>query len=88
MAVALEDGEWITTCYFPTHILACGGKEGGRAAEPRSVLEGIVGGFEKRFLEEQLRIHGWSRQKTAQRLGVHRNTIDNKIKKLGIIIPD
>jgi len=84
MAVALEDGEWVTTRYLPAHILACVG--GARAASSGNgnVLDLVMRDFERRFLEEQLRIHDWNHRRTARSLGVHRNTVENKIKKLGI----
>jgi len=84
MAVALEDGEWITTRYLPAHILTCSGRTQAASARGGNVFETVTRDFERRFLEEQLRIHGWNHRKTARSLGVHRNTIENKIKKLGI----
>ncbi|MCK4375856.1 MAG: sigma-54-dependent Fis family transcriptional regulator [Candidatus Brocadiae bacterium] len=84
MAVALEDTEWVTTRYFPPHILACAGQHRAALAKSNNLLETVVEGFERRFLEEQLRISNWNHRETARRLGVHRNTIENKIKKYGI----
>ncbi len=84
MSVALEDGDWITTRYLPTHVLACTPNEQQDAAEPRNVLDAVLQGFERRFLQEQLRLHGWNHRRTARSLGVHRNTIENKIRKYGI----
>jgi len=43
-----------------------------------------VGNFEKAFLEEQLRVNDWNRRQTARKLGIHRNTIEKKIKSYGI----
>jgi DNA-binding NtrC family response regulator len=84
MAVALEEGDWITTRYLPEHILAAGCGEVAGKAKDKSVLESVVDNFERRFLEEQLRVNGWNHRQTARALGVHRNTIENKIKKYGI----
>ncbi|NLW49354.1 MAG: sigma-54-dependent Fis family transcriptional regulator [Candidatus Brocadiaceae bacterium] len=84
MAVALEDGEWVTTRYLPAHILACTVEIETAAASDGNVLERVIRDFERRFLEEQLRIHDWNHRRTARALGVHRNTVENKIKKLGI----
>jgi DNA-binding NtrC family response regulator len=84
MAVALEDGEWVTTRYLPAHILACVGGTKAAASRDGNVLDLVMRDFERRFLEEQLRIHDWNHRRTARALGVHRNTVENKIKKLGI----
>jgi DNA-binding NtrC family response regulator len=84
MAVALEDGDWITTRYLPEHVLAAGSAEVAGTTKDKSVLEHVVDNFERRFLEEQLRINDWNHRQTARALGVHRNTIENKIKKYGI----
>ena len=84
MAVALEDTEWITTRYLPPHILASAGRAITASTGGANALETVTLDFERRFLEEQLRIHGWNHRQTARSLGVHRNTIENKIKKLGI----
>ena len=87
MTVALEEGDWITTSYFPPHILSCAGRQSTSAAEPMNGLDRAVQSFERRLLEEQLRIHGWNRRETARSLGLHRNTIENKIRKYGITQP-
>jgi DNA-binding NtrC family response regulator len=85
MAMALEETGWITTRYVPPHILACVGQHGeGTGQKPASLLQGAVESFERRFLEEQLRVNGWNRRETARRLGVHRNTVENKMEKYGI----
>jgi DNA-binding NtrC family response regulator len=84
MAVALEEGDWITTRYLPEHVLAAGCAEVAGERGGGSVLEGVVENFERRFLEEQLRVNDWNHRQTARALGVHRNTIENKIKKYGI----
>ena len=84
MAVALEDGDWITTRYLATRMLMCSAVAAEPTAKPKSALEMAVQNFERNFLMEQLRVHGWNHRETARSLGVHRNTIENKIKKLCI----
>lgn len=84
MAVALEDSDWITTRYFPPHVQACIGGDGASPVKAGNVLEMVVQNFERSFLLEQLRVHEWNRRETARSLGVHRNTIENKIRKYGI----
>jgi two-component system response regulator HydG len=81
MAVALEDGEWVTTRYLPAYMLARSVQMTEPDAKPKSALEAVVQSFERSFLVEQLRVHGWNHRETARCLGVHRNTIENKIKK-------
>ena len=84
MSLTLEEGTWITTRCFPQHILSSGSREGRRLAGPANVLQRTVQNFERRFLQEQLRMHGWNRRELARQLGVHRNTIENKIAKYDI----
>ena len=84
MTVALEDEDWITTKYLPGHVVASTGKGDESCQGGHIGLETVVQDFEKRFLSEQLHIHDWNRSKTARALGVHRNTIDNKMKKYGL----
>jgi DNA-binding NtrC family response regulator len=84
MAVALEDGDWITTRYYPEHVRVTAVRRLMKKTEAGNTLEAVVGAFERRLLEEQMRLHGWNRRETARALGVHRNTIENKIKKYGI----
>jgi DNA-binding NtrC family response regulator len=84
MAVALEEAEWITTRYLPPHMLTYVTRSPAAWARPKNVLESVMHDLERRFLEEQLRINGWNHRKAARSLGVHRNTIENKIRKLGI----
>jgi DNA-binding NtrC family response regulator len=37
--------------------------------------------FEKKYLLAHLEIEGWNQAKTAEKIGVHRKTLENKIKK-------
>lgn len=49
------------------------------------------GGFaelEARFLLEALESHDWHRGRTAEALGMHRTTLQRKIRKLGIHMPE
>ncbi len=84
MAVALEEGPWITMRYLPPHVQGCVRHVQKSEGEPANILELSVGNFERFFIEEQLRINDWNHRETARNLGVHRNTIENKIKKYGI----
>lgn len=85
--VALEEGEWITTRYLPSRVLAAEEVKKAQRSQDASVLESVVGGFEKRFLEEQLRANDWNYRQTARNLGIHRNTVANKVNKYRIQKP-
>jgi DNA-binding NtrC family response regulator len=84
MAVALEEGPWITIRYLPPHVQGSLRHVRPSGEKPGNMLELAVGNFERLLLEEQLRIHDWNRRKTARTLGIHRNTIEKKIRKYGI----
>jgi DNA-binding NtrC family response regulator len=84
MAVALEEGSWITMRYLPPHVQGSLKQVQESEGKPANILELAVGDFERVFLEEQLRINDWNRRKTARSLGIHRNTIEKKISKYGI----
>ena len=84
MVAASESGEWITTRYFTNEILQGRADAGDREA---CTLQEAVESFEKRFLVAALRANNWNRTRTAQSLGVHRNTIENKVAKYRIVAP-
>ena len=44
--------------------------------------------FERQFIKASLRSNGGNLCQSARRLGVHRNTLRNKVSSLGIDIPD
>ena len=87
MAIALEDESYITSRYLPAHILSRAAKREHLPEDSESVLESVVKSFERRFLTEQLRLNDWAQAETARTLGVHRNTLENKMKKYGIRKP-
>ena len=43
--------------------------------------------LESRFLVDVLERHGWSRTRTAEALGIHRTTLQRRIRKLGLKLP-
>ena len=43
-------------------------------------LEEAVREFERRYITMMLRETGWNRSAAARRLGIHRNTLINKVK--------
>ena len=43
--------------------------------------------FERQFIVASLRTHEWNFCRSARSMGVHRNTLRNKISSLGILDP-
>nr|MEE4268180.1 sigma 54-interacting transcriptional regulator [Candidatus Krumholzibacteria bacterium] len=56
--------------------------EAGQAGGPGGLPQ-----VEAAFLTQVLERHGWHRENTARELGIHRTTLQRKIKKLGLIPP-
>ncbi len=48
-------------------------------------LEGLVSSAEKRLIQEALAQENWKRQETADRLGISRKSLHNKMKKYGLM---
>ncbi len=44
--------------------------------------------FERQFIKASLRSNGGNLCQSARRLGVHRNTLRNKVSSLGIDLPE
>ncbi len=44
--------------------------------------------FERQFIKASLKSSGGNLCQSARRLGVHRNTLRNKVSSLGIDVPD
>jgi len=88
MASVLEDGDWITSRHFPVQMrAAAASREQASTRNSRGLLEAMMEDYERMLIEEQLRVNGWNQVRTAQSLGIHRNTIDKKIKKYGLTRP-
>lgn len=88
MAYALEDGEFITSRCLPIRMrMGIGARkfEGGNAA--LNLLDTMVSDYERQLIEEHLNANAWNQLKTAHSLGIHRNTIDKKIRKYGLTRP-
>lgn len=56
------------------HIVACGPQEEER----------IVSEINRRVLVEFLELQDWNQMNTAERLGIHRNTLERAMVNLGI----
>lgn len=48
------------------------------------LLKQAVGEFEKAYIKQVLASNGGNKSKAARKLGIHRNTLSNKIKKYDI----
>ncbi len=59
-------------------ITLSGGASGGKSGFSQ---------LEAAYLTQALERHGWHRENTARELGIHRTTLQRKIKKLGLIPP-
>ena len=57
-------------------------KESALATDSKSLDD-----LEAGYIAEALRKNNWNRQKTAEKLGMHKTTLWRKIRKLGIKIP-
>lgn len=79
-AVVLAKGEQIEVADLPQFIRnADRTPQSAATSETPTILEN-----EKKLLEEALEASNWNKKETAQRLGISRNTLYNKIKKYQI----
>jgi DNA-binding NtrC family response regulator len=90
-SLVMEDGEIITGVHFPG---APDHRSGDASRETRVVefdapasLSEAVGAFESMLVREALEKCAWDRKQAAEMLGVHLNTIKNKIAKYNISKP-
>ena len=79
-AVVLATGNTIFPRHLPSHI-----KE--KNTLTFSFTDVSLEQREKEFIEKVLQTTGWNQSKAAKKLGIHRNTLCSKIKKLGISRP-
>jgi DNA-binding NtrC family response regulator len=88
MAYALEESDFITSRCLPLRMRMVIGEKAPLVRDDSSnLLEAMVSDYERQVIEEHLSAHGWNQLKTARSLGIHRNTIDKKIKKYGLSRP-
>ena len=57
---------------------------GARDADPAATLDAARRAFEREFLSAKLRENGWSVSRTAEAVGLARETLSRKIRSLGI----
>jgi DNA-binding NtrC family response regulator len=90
MLVALVDEPVIPSIHIVKELFSRMVTDPGKLSQistSRTSIEGMLIDFETRLLEEALERNNWNKVRTAKELGWHRNTIDYKIKKLGIRRP-
>lgn len=54
----------------------------------RNKLEGLYNSLSRQVIVDALEQSGWSRQKAAETLNIHRKTLYNRMKKYGISLPE
>ena len=64
--------------------LAEGGQQAPTGPGLQNKLEALVSGAEEKLILEALQEENWKRQETADRLGISRKSLHNKMKKYGI----
>lgn len=83
LVVLRADESWIDTQDLPFELLF----EEKNAGEDRQLAQGLLEArqiFERGYIQRALRICGWNQAKTSRMLNIHRNTLLQKIKALGI----
>ena len=67
------------------------GRGAQRRAQPRRVdgasLEEARRAFEREFLPEKLREHGWNVSRTAEAIGIARESLSRKMRQFGLKMP-
>ena len=72
-------GPTIELDHLPERIRDSRARRGGAAAD--------LVDLERRFLHDVLERHGWNRAATAEALGIHRTTLQRRIRRLGLRLP-
>jgi two-component system nitrogen regulation response regulator NtrX len=63
-------------------------RSGVRADDPEGAsLEGARRAFEREFLRERLREHGWNVSRTAEAIGIARESLSRKMRQFGLRMP-
>ncbi len=86
MCMALEDGDVITTDYFPNEILdpdTATVPYGSRKREVPTLLD-MMEEFQKQTVFETLEKCEHNKTRAAKILGIHRNTIEKKLRRWGM----
>ncbi|MEC4889267.1 MAG: sigma-54 dependent transcriptional regulator [Nitrospira sp.] len=87
---ALADGPTIRVEHLPERLRAAGESDEAEAEEAASYKQAkqeVVRSFERSFLLELLKRHGWHMSHAAQEAGVDRKTIERMVKRHGLREP-
>ncbi|MFA4874413.1 MAG: sigma-54 dependent transcriptional regulator [bacterium] len=83
--VALADGNMLTIYDVPVEYRVFPFPFAAGQFKMTDALRLAVEGFERAFIIQALKQESWHQGKTAERLGVHRKTLEYKIKRLKIL---
>ena len=86
-AIIMEDKEILSEKYLIGSQLIEKNNEPKTAKEENSQLQDAIGVFEARLVKNALEKCSWNKQKAADFLGVHINTLKNKMSKYSISAP-
>lgn len=78
-AYVLCPGPTVELAHLPPRLR---GKDAGITPRPRTLRDA-----EAAFLREELARHGWNRKATAEALGIHRTTLQRKLRELKVELP-
>jgi len=85
-AVALADGPVVRSEHLPERLKPAGSEESPaqEGASYKEAKQEVVRSFERTFLLELLKRHGWHMGNAAQEAGVDRKTIERMVKRHGL----
>lgn len=80
----------ITPNYIPEHILAAVGGENTviRQTSDLSTMDGVMQEAGRQFLHDVLLEHGGNISKTADAMGITRQNLQHRMRKLGVRVSD
>lgn len=82
--VAITEGDIITEYDIPVEYKSPPYKFSKEGVNMRDALKEAVESFERAFIVQVLKEEKWHQSKTAERLGIHRKTLEYKMRKLNI----
>ncbi len=91
LAVTIPDNSIIGTTDIPAEFRRAGETKVRKETDLNLLnsddFHASVKAFERGFIEKTLVEHGWNRQRTADKLKIHRNTLLNKMREHALIPP-
>lgn len=82
--VAVAEGEFLIEEDLPIELRFLNSQSESGRVEYEEVLKRALAAFEKRFILQALDRNSWRLNKTADLMGIHRKTLEYKIKKLNL----